>query len=776
MRKFLAELKRRHVFRVATVYLVVAWVVIQVATTVLPILGLPRWVLTAIVVAALVGFPITLVVSWAFDLTREGIEVTDQPGKRFRLPWLRRSFAGIFVLIAIFVGYALYLRVKPAEAVRTPSVAVFPFSVTGGASVEYLREGIVNLLATSFNGIGTMRSVDPTTLLNSLSQTQRLGVDRKTAQRVASEVGATAFVIGEIIEKSENEITLTATFHNVDDEKAPPATVSVSGRPDEILDKVDQLAGLLLTGQMQDEASRLSRTAALTTHKLSALKAYLQGEAEYREARWPTAMSFFRRALDDDTTFALAAYRLAVAADWASQFDTARVAVARALRHSKRLSAHDRDLLLAFNAALRGRADEAEDAYKRLTTDYPDDVEAWYRYGEVLYHYNPVRGRSVFESRPMFERALRGAPDVEPMVLHLMELALYQADYQAFDRYAQQIDSTKPAAIRRIAVRRYADADANGRAEIEKSLKTARDGDLFVVASGLAQFREELLAADRLSELLTSSERVAHVRGSGHLLRAQFALARGQWEVAKTHLRELADAYPGVALAHEALYASIPIFNVDDQQLQALRTRLTEWKAESEDSIHAPTVYLAAHNGMYPVLRHYLLGVLAARAGDRTAAARAADALAAVTDSSALPLARRLASAVRAHAAFHQNDAAGALKLLERAPVDANLDLVYNSIFWNGAVERFLRAEALRALKRDIEAKSWYASLAEGRNEVFLAAPAHLRLAEIAEGAGQRDTAAVHYRKFAELWRSADPAMAPHLQKARAYNRPVAYK
>lgn len=766
LRAFFAELKRRHVFRVATVYLVAAWVVIQVATTTLPILGAPRWVLTAIVVAALVGFPITLVVAWAFDLTREGIEVTDEPHRNVRLPWLRRAFAGVFVLIIAAAGWALYVRVKPAEATRTPSVAIFPFSLQGGPSVEYLREGIVNLLGTSLNGIGSLRSVDPTTLLNSMSASQREGVDRNTADRIAREVGATSFIIGQISDRGDGEITLTATLYDLEDEESTPNTVSVSGREEEILDRVDRLAGLLLTALLGDEASRLSQTAALTTNKLSALKAYLQGEAEYREARWPTAISFFRRAIEDDSTFALAHYRLAVAADWASQFDTARVATTRALRHSKRLSAHDRELLVAFNSAVRGRADEAEEAYRRITTDHPDDVEAWYRYGEVLYHYNPIRGRSVFESRPMFERAVRAAPEVEPMVLHLMELALYEGDYDSFDRYAQRIDSTKPAAIRRTAVRKYTTGDPNQRADIERSLSTAKDGDIYAVASGLAQFRHDFESADRIAAMMDQATRPAYVRATGHLQRAQYHMARGRWAETKTQLAELAQFSPGAALAHEALYALMPEMSVGTAELAALRARLQSWNADREPDIAAANAYLAAQNGTHTALKHYLLGLIAAHQQDAAGEA-AAKALDAINDTLVRPLARRLASAVRAHAAYGAGDYARSLRLLENSRVDANLDLVYNSVFWNGAYERYLRGIVLMKLNRHDEARRWFATLAEGRNEVFLAAPAQLQLSRVAQAAGQPDSAKVHLQNVRRIWKDADARFSPGTQVAK---------
>ena len=74
---FLSELKRRHVFRVAVVYAVVAWAVMQVADVVFPRLGLPDSTVTLVVVLAILGFPLTLVLAWAYDVTPEGVVRTD---------------------------------------------------------------------------------------------------------------------------------------------------------------------------------------------------------------------------------------------------------------------------------------------------------------------------------------------------------------------------------------------------------------------------------------------------------------------------------------------------------------------------------------------------------------------------------------------------------------------------------------------------------------------------------------------------------------------------
>lgn len=72
-----AELKRRSVFRVAAVYALVSWVTVQVAVATFPYLGLPEWLVTAVIVLALLGFPVALVLAWAFELTPRGVQRTE---------------------------------------------------------------------------------------------------------------------------------------------------------------------------------------------------------------------------------------------------------------------------------------------------------------------------------------------------------------------------------------------------------------------------------------------------------------------------------------------------------------------------------------------------------------------------------------------------------------------------------------------------------------------------------------------------------------------------
>src|SRR6059058_4402945 len=72
-RNFFAELKRRNVYKVAVAYAIVGWLLVQVATQVFPFLEIPNWVVRLVIALVAIGFPIALIIAWAFELTPEGI-------------------------------------------------------------------------------------------------------------------------------------------------------------------------------------------------------------------------------------------------------------------------------------------------------------------------------------------------------------------------------------------------------------------------------------------------------------------------------------------------------------------------------------------------------------------------------------------------------------------------------------------------------------------------------------------------------------------------------
>src|SRR5574337_1703718 len=125
-RGFWRELKRRHVYRVAAAYAIVGWLLVQVATQVFPVFHLPDWIDQTVVLLILLGFPIALVLAWAFDATPQGIVRTDaqdsvdaQTARRPRRAGIAVGLIG--VLIALLAG-GVWWHTERAGAVRNARV------------------------------------------------------------------------------------------------------------------------------------------------------------------------------------------------------------------------------------------------------------------------------------------------------------------------------------------------------------------------------------------------------------------------------------------------------------------------------------------------------------------------------------------------------------------------------------------------------------------------------------------------------------------------------
>src|SRR5207237_3806051 len=95
-KRFLGELKRRNVYKVAVAYAVVGWLLVQVTTQVFPIFEIPNWALRLIVLAIIIGFPIALVLAWAFELTPKGLKRTEEVD--LATEKRRKSHAWIYVV------------------------------------------------------------------------------------------------------------------------------------------------------------------------------------------------------------------------------------------------------------------------------------------------------------------------------------------------------------------------------------------------------------------------------------------------------------------------------------------------------------------------------------------------------------------------------------------------------------------------------------------------------------------------------------------------------
>jgi len=131
---FFAELRRRNVYKVAIAYAVVAWLLMQIASQIFPFFEIPNWAVRLVVLLLIIGFPVALVLAWAFELTPEGIkraEDVDVSKSLTRKSGRKLDFfiiAVLLLVIAILVFQRLHPNVSPAvSSSLEKSIAVLPF-------------------------------------------------------------------------------------------------------------------------------------------------------------------------------------------------------------------------------------------------------------------------------------------------------------------------------------------------------------------------------------------------------------------------------------------------------------------------------------------------------------------------------------------------------------------------------------------------------------------------------------------------------------------------
>lgn len=177
---FFCELRRRKVYRVAAGYGVVGWLIIQFATTVLPVLTLPAWTARLVIVLVLAGFPIALILAWAFDVGSEGITRTPEPKPTEEcppaLPGRRRNMIALALtglLISAVAGYFVLARGSSRKLEK--SIAVLPFAnFSNDQANAYFADGIQDDVLTNLAKISALKVISRTSVLPYRGQTHNI--------------------------------------------------------------------------------------------------------------------------------------------------------------------------------------------------------------------------------------------------------------------------------------------------------------------------------------------------------------------------------------------------------------------------------------------------------------------------------------------------------------------------------------------------------------------------------------------------------------------------
>ena len=318
-----------------------------------------------------------------------GVAVWVPERRPSRSPRLPLFFLAATVLVAIGV---LIGRTRRRADVFRPvplrqKVVVAPFRVAGAASsLAYLRDGMVELLSTRLADDSSARAVDAGAVLGAwraAGLAPAVDVPRDTVVDLAAHLGAERVVVGGVI-GTPGRVVIRATVLRVPS-GAVSGQATVEGSADSITALVDRLAVQLLVAEAGEE----DRLGNHVTSSLPALRAYLAGQAAFRRSDYTAALRQYETSLQRDSTFGLAALRLATVADRIDDILLVRRALRIAWRSRNELTERDRAMLLAFAGArypAPSFVNEQAAAWHAAADLAPQSAETWFALGARLFH------------------------------------------------------------------------------------------------------------------------------------------------------------------------------------------------------------------------------------------------------------------------------------------------------------------------------------------------------------------------------------------------------
>jgi len=308
---FFAELKRRNVYKVAVAYAVVGWLLVQVATQVFPFFEIPNWAVRLIVLAIVIGFPIALVIAWAFELTPEGLKRTEDVDlatqTRTRThAWIYIVIVGALLSISLFFFGRFTASTKQSGTTEVPekSIAVLPFENRSEDKANaYFADGIQDEILTRLAKIADLKVISRTSTQHYKSAPENLS-------EIARQLGVAHIVEGSVQKSGDSvrvnvQLIKAANDSHLWADTFDRKLTDIFSVESEVAKAIADQLRAKLTGQEEQVI------AAKPTDNPEAYDAYLRGLAyslktSFTPANALGAQKYLKEAVRLDPKFALA--------------------------------------------------------------------------------------------------------------------------------------------------------------------------------------------------------------------------------------------------------------------------------------------------------------------------------------------------------------------------------------------------------------------------------------------------------------------------------------
>jgi TolB-like protein/Flp pilus assembly protein TadD len=311
MSGFFEEVRRRKVYRVAAAYVIAAGFIIQISSAVFPAWDLPSWAFRLVVVFLLIGFPISLILAWAYDLTPQGIRATPavQTHRRRNLIML----TAIGVIISAVAGFFLFPRAFARKVEK--SIAVLPFqSLSDEKENAYFADGIQDDILTNLSKIGELKVISRMSVMGYRGDTVR------NAREIGKALGVATLLEGSV-RRAGNRVRVSVQLINANNDEHIWAEDYDRDLTDVFAIQTDLAQKIASTLQAKLSQSEKARIDRLLTQNPDAYLLYIQAHDYFNRPDKPRettlkAEQLFEQAINLDRNFAAAYAGLSMVESW----------------------------------------------------------------------------------------------------------------------------------------------------------------------------------------------------------------------------------------------------------------------------------------------------------------------------------------------------------------------------------------------------------------------------------------------------------------------------
>jgi tetratricopeptide (TPR) repeat protein len=335
--QFWQELKKRRVVQTFAMYGATAFILMEAADIMLPRLGLPDWTVTFIIVLLIVGLPISLVLSWIFDITPEGIRKTEsteelQESESSSSPGRKSNTLGnvIIVVLVIVVGVLLYPKLFTSDRFKELrdeegriTIAVLPFeNQTGDSALNWFGKGISSMMTNGLGSSAELVVYDDQSLfemMEGMNLVNTAGISRTQAREIAGKARAESYISGSY-QGRDGKYWILANLVNTES-----GDIILTRKVEGDLTSADylELANSLcqelrdhLEIQALEQETDFDFRGAYTA-SAEAYRNYVEGMSYLVSREYLTAIQYFGKALEIDSTFTFASFYIAMAYNYA---------------------------------------------------------------------------------------------------------------------------------------------------------------------------------------------------------------------------------------------------------------------------------------------------------------------------------------------------------------------------------------------------------------------------------------------------------------------------